>query len=1104
MAPLSSDGPPRSNSSGPLAAPPQLPVQAGQQAPPPLPPQFRGVMPPFMYRNNFAPNGPVPSNASPSLNGRNRLDARPLSRHVDVEEVAHRPIIKEEDLHKMDDIAKDVGWASHDVIDYNQKLAFSDDEAQEKEIRKDHRVSESQGKSDGGYNQETQTRTSWTRGGIRSGRLGEDDEGLVRRRQQHSEEVAIAVERAKQRKEEEEKRFLESKQAAAKKLKELDEKLLKGKRDKDSDETQGTINPSIVPPQPITPAPIPVPDWEKDKDVRSRTPNENVEEKPQQSLRDGTLDFKQLTKIEGNRSNYSRSAERMSRERDQNYNNRHFQSDLPPRFQKQRQNNPPSPASFQYENRWSSHGGVNPPRKLDEKELEDYRRPEAPSHRSFSDSSRKSSEEHEEKRDREKTLKAERKQDAFSEHEDWHGDRRDKYRDERPQRPDSRDSRQSRDSEPRDYSSWADATLESAYEEKKRESHRDDRRQVPGPITKERIEADDLKSGEKRNLTQLKRGQLPDKKISDSKKDDKEDSWSIKRMGSDSSVASKSWSDTTPSAPSSESQKFLDALEKPIKNLNAAMESVKEEAKHEDDEKKSEKGGVKEKRGPPSRNRADRSQWASGYPSHRTFSRRGQGRGGRGSGGPPRPSSAKSGDVVGTDSEGSLDEISVSTESGKDDRGAKAKKFEKDEKNKEIKGDKSPIPEKRGDTKEKRDGYVPRGEPSRLGRGGYNVRRGGMSKKIDGYGPPPSKSPFGNMDDRDKKTSTDETYADVDDKSKQNQNVRRESNQSLTKKSDDRNKDRPRKQTDLRRGKPRGKDEFGDIYSDNSEEGELRDGRGGRKWSGSNRGVQLGRRNPPAPRLSSEKRGNTIETSNMQTKTDEKTAESETKKDNQEDGDNVEAESEEKTGQPDSDGFQEVKNKKALKEKMKGPEEKPLLKTTTSKPEKETVKIDRKVNKPNGSSSNQLTQQQISNIPPLMATPVNPPAVLPQPASKGRFERLRQNMLPPRLMKQKENNRLQKAQMQQNMCDQGDMTKMGQNMGMYGIKDPSGVSVPISNAWDKPLTAQLRSGLEQEVVMSVGMENCKGLDQVQSPSQSNSPNADKVCNLLLVLLPLFI
>lgn len=997
----------------------------------------------------------------------------------------------------------------------SQKLAFSDDEtAGDMENRKDHKSGdrESQSRTDGGYAQEQpHSRSSWSRGSLRGGRIGEDDEGLVRRRQQHSEEVAIAVERAKQRKEEEEKRFLESRQAAAKKLKELDEKR-KSKRDKDADETQGTINPSIVPPQPITPAPIPIPDWEKEKDTRSRTPNETAEEKSQQQPhRDSSLDFRQLTKIEGNRSNYSRSAERISREREQNgpnYNNRHFHSDLPPRFQKQRQNNTPPPASFPFESRWSSHGGVNPPRKLEEKEREeerkDYRRQgsddsyKASSHRSYSESSRKSSEEYrssefEEKRDREKTMKAERKQDTFDEHEDWHVDRREKYRDERPQRPDSRDSRasrdsrQSRDSEPRDYSSWADASFEPAYEEKKKDMHRDDRRQVPGPITKERIEADDLKSCDKRNLTQLKRGQLPDKKIAEVKKDEKsvcDDSWSIKKQSSDSSVASKSWSESAPSAPSSESQKFLDALEKPIKNYSASTESAKEETKLEDDEKKVDKSS-KEKRGPTSRNRSDRSQWASGYPSHRTFSRRGQGRGGRGPGGPPRQSSTKA--ELGTDSEGSLDEVSMSAESGKDDRAAKAKKNEKDEKNRELQGDKSPVPEKKGEKQDKRDGYVPRGEPSRLGRGGYNVRRGGMSKKIDGYGPPPSKSPFGNVEDKEKKIASDDVSVDVDDKTRQN---RKDSNQNATKKSEDRSKDRPRKQSDLRRGKPRGKDEIGDVYSDNSEEGEQRDGRGGRKWSGSNRPGQPGRRNPPAPRLSSEKRGNvTGEAISTQSKAEEKSVEAEIKKDNQEEVEHVDTEVEEKAGQPDSDGFQEVKNKKTGKEKVKGLEDRPVK--TVNKPEKDAMKNERKGNKSNGNGTPQLTQQQISNIPPLMATPVNPPAILPQPTNKGRFERLRQNVLPPRLMKQKENNRLQKAQMQQNMCEQGDISKVGQNMGMYGIKDPSGVSIPISNAWDKPLTGQLRTGLETEV-LNVGMENCKGLEQVQSPSQSNSPNAEKV------------
>lgn len=43
--------------------------------------------------------------------------SRPTAATVD-EEITPRPIIKEEDLSKMDDIAHDAGWATHDDIDY--------------------------------------------------------------------------------------------------------------------------------------------------------------------------------------------------------------------------------------------------------------------------------------------------------------------------------------------------------------------------------------------------------------------------------------------------------------------------------------------------------------------------------------------------------------------------------------------------------------------------------------------------------------------------------------------------------------------------------------------------------------------------------------------------------------------------------------------------------------------------------------------------------------------------------------------------------------------------------------------------------------------------
>ena len=44
--------------------------------------------------------------------------SRPSAAGVDEESLAPRPIIKEEELSKMDDIAREAGWATHDDIDY--------------------------------------------------------------------------------------------------------------------------------------------------------------------------------------------------------------------------------------------------------------------------------------------------------------------------------------------------------------------------------------------------------------------------------------------------------------------------------------------------------------------------------------------------------------------------------------------------------------------------------------------------------------------------------------------------------------------------------------------------------------------------------------------------------------------------------------------------------------------------------------------------------------------------------------------------------------------------------------------------------------------------
>lgn len=58
-----------------------------------------------------------------------------------------------------------------------------------------------------------------------------------------------------------------------------------------------------------------------------------------------------------------------------------------------------------------------------------------------------------------------------------------------------------------------------------------------------------------------------------------------------------------------------------------------------------------------------------------------------------------------------------------------------------------------------REGFAPRGEPSRRGRGGFRARESAsnVGRRLDGYGPPSSKSPFTSQQaaSEDKKSDVD-------------------------------------------------------------------------------------------------------------------------------------------------------------------------------------------------------------------------------------------------------------------------------------------------------------------------------------------------------------
>lgn len=260
-----------------------------------------------------------PTQSSGSHNGRRQMDARPPRlQDVPTEDLAPRPIIREEELSQLDEFGHDMGWATSDDIDYNQKLAFSDDED-----RPHKRDKLQQQKSSD--RQTPPKHWNASRSDNHRGRTSDEDDAMAQKQRQQQKEIDLAIQRAKQRKEEEEKRFNEeTRQRAHKKLQELDEKV-REKRDRDRESEVGTISPSAVPPKPINNhVDIPLPEFQKEKD-KPRT----TVELPNKEESSG---FRQLTQIEG-KTFPTRKPQQKPDHREQNGHSfsRQFQTDLPPR-----------------------------------------------------------------------------------------------------------------------------------------------------------------------------------------------------------------------------------------------------------------------------------------------------------------------------------------------------------------------------------------------------------------------------------------------------------------------------------------------------------------------------------------------------------------------------------------------------------------------------------------------------------------------------------------------------------------------------------------------------------------------------------------------------
>lgn len=104
-----------------------------------------------MYRSNFPPQfqpNSGPNSPRPRFNHPLDRFPPPQRERMPEEEILTRPIIKEEDLTRMDDISRDAGWAAHDDIDYNQKLAFSDDEGEAESSKNDEKKDAKEKKGD--------------------------------------------------------------------------------------------------------------------------------------------------------------------------------------------------------------------------------------------------------------------------------------------------------------------------------------------------------------------------------------------------------------------------------------------------------------------------------------------------------------------------------------------------------------------------------------------------------------------------------------------------------------------------------------------------------------------------------------------------------------------------------------------------------------------------------------------------------------------------------------------------------------------------------------------------------------------------------------------
>lgn len=312
------------------------------------------------------------------------------------------------------------------------------------------------------------------------------------------------------------------------------------------------------------------------------------------------------------------------------------------------------------------------------------------------------------------------------------------------------------------------------------------------------------------------------------------------------------------------------------------------------------------------------------------------------------------------------------------------------------------------DGMENREPFAPRGQPSRRGRGGFQgtSRPPAPAKRVTGYGPPNTKSPFSQANRAVKENDDVKENALGDDKGKM-------LNKTRTASSGGRGRDRRPKGAG---GPLSGEDENWETTSEHSEGGGTigrRRSVGGRQ-SGQSQKTLGGRNQNVNNRHNNARNSQGAKRDAADNKTGDVT----------EAMNDLKLSTVKKDEEPVDDGFQEVRNKKNSKD-ARGP----------------TKEENSHVQKQQRSHSNQGGRNGSSSRNPSEKS--NPRGSAPVPGKPGgpQYDRPRQANLAPRFVKQRQK-------------------QMGLGTG-FGPDTGAAPPPPAVNAWDKPISQTLRGNLEE-------------------------------------------